>query len=142
MRSLLDVNVLLALLDIDHVDHLRARHWLTDNIAGGWASCALTQNGFVRILSQPRYPNPVPVAEAMGLLARATETAHHEYWPCSTSLLDLGLVDSKHLLGYRQVTDVYLLALATEHGGQFVTFDRGVSLQAVSRATEQNLLVL
>lgn len=56
MRALLDVNVLLALLDRDHVDHQRAREWLTDEIESGWASCAITENGFVRVVSQPRYP--------------------------------------------------------------------------------------
>ncbi|MBO0833188.1 MAG: VapC toxin family PIN domain ribonuclease, partial [Actinobacteria bacterium] len=61
-RALLDINVLLALLDVDHVDHLRARQWLEREIESGWASCAITENGFVRIISQPRYPSPVPVA--------------------------------------------------------------------------------
>lgn len=60
MRALLDVDVLLALLDADHVDHRRAREWLGAEIAHGWASCAVTQNGFVHVLSQPRHPSPVP----------------------------------------------------------------------------------
>jgi hypothetical protein len=66
VRALLDINVLLALLDADHVDHSTARAWLSAEIETGWSSCALTQNGFVRIISQPRYPNPVPVAELFG----------------------------------------------------------------------------
>lgn len=72
MRALLDVNVLLALLDRDHVDHERARAWITGQIERGWASCAITQNGFVRVISQPRYPSPISVAHAIDLLARAT----------------------------------------------------------------------
>src|SRR5262249_18097872 len=59
-RALLDINVLLALLDSDHVDHQLARDWINAEIQHGWASCAITQNGFVRIISQPRYPSPVP----------------------------------------------------------------------------------
>lgn len=58
MRALLDVNVLLALLDSDHVDHKRARAWITRQIEQGWASCAITQNGFVRVISQPAIPAP------------------------------------------------------------------------------------
>ena len=65
MRALLDINVLLALLDADHVDHSRARAWLSAEIEWGWSSCALTQNGFVRILSQPRYPGRVSPSEAI-----------------------------------------------------------------------------
>ena len=55
-RALLDINVLLALPDSDHIDHERARDWISTEIRHGWASCAITQNGFVRIISQPRYP--------------------------------------------------------------------------------------
>lgn len=69
-RALLDVNVLLALLDSDHVDHERARLWLGREIGSGWASCAITENGFVRIISQPRHPSPVPAAQAMARLAQ------------------------------------------------------------------------
>jgi predicted nucleic acid-binding protein len=60
MHALLDVNVLIALLDSDHVHHARARAWLKENIRHGWASCPLTQNGCIRIMSQPGYPNALP----------------------------------------------------------------------------------
>ncbi len=142
MRSLLDVNMLLALLDSDHVDHRRARAWLGAEIAGGWASCAITQNGFVRILSQPQYPSPVPVAEAAERLARATGSEHHAFWPCDLSLLDLESIDRSRVHGPRQVTDVYLLALAVRHGGRFVTFDGRIPLDAVPGATPEHLMVL
>lgn len=141
MRSLLDVNVLLALLDSDHVDHRQARGWLDAEIGHGWASCAVTQNGVVRILSQPQYPSPVPVAEAARRLARATRSRHHAYWPCSVSILDSSLVDRTRVHGPRQVTDVYLLALAVHHGGRFVTFDGRVPLEAVTGATPEHLVV-
>ncbi len=86
-RALLDVNVLLALLDSDHVDHARASDWLDQEITAGWASCAITENGFVRILSQPRYPSPVSPTEAIKL-SRARDSRHHAFWPCDISVLD------------------------------------------------------
>lgn len=142
MRSLVDVNVLLALLDEDHVDHERAWDWMEPAMGNGWASCAITQNGFVRIVTQPRYPSPLPLGRAIKLLADACTTVHHEYWGCSVSLLDDAVVDSSRLHGHRQVTDAYLLALATYHGGRLVTFDQAVPLSAVRGARSQNLVVI
>ena len=141
MRALLDVNVLLALLDADHTGHRRARAWLDAEIGRGWASCAITQNGLVRILSQPQYPSPVPVAEAAARLARATGTEHHAFWPCDLSLLDAS-VDRRRVHGPRQVTDVYLLALAVHHGGRFATFDGRIPLEAVPGASSEHLVVV
>jgi toxin-antitoxin system PIN domain toxin len=142
MRSLLDSNVHLALLDADHVDHQRAQEWISGEIQHGWASCALTQNGFVRIISQPRYPSPVSPSEAVERLRRATGTEHHQFWPCSISLLEDHRVNSSHVHGPRQVTDVYLLALAVEHKGRFVTFDRSIPLSAAPGATQEHLVVV
>lgn len=141
-RALLDVNVLLALFDRDHVDHERAKRWLGAEIGGGWASCAITQNGFVRILSQPRYPSPVPVAEAAARLELATGSEHHAFWPCDLSLLDPRRIDRSRVHGPRQVTDVYLLALAVRHEGRFVTFDGRIPLAAVPGATPEHLVVV
>ncbi len=142
MRALLDINVLLALLDADHVDHQRAQEWISGEIQHGWASCALTQNGFVRILSQPRYPSPVSPSEAVERLRRATNTEYHEFWPCSISLLEDRRINSGHVHGPRQVTDAYLLALAVEHGGRFVTFDRSIPLSAAKGAAPDQLVVV
>lgn len=142
MRALLDIAVLLALLDRDHVDHGRAREWLSENIRHGWASCALTQNGFVRVISQPRYPSPIPPSQAVGLLRRATETRHHEFWPCSISFLDPDRVQPDLVHGPKQVTDLYLLALAVEHDGRFVSFDRSIPRSAVPGARPEHLLAL
>jgi len=142
MRALLDVNVLLALLDVDHVDHRRAEEWISEEIQHGWASCALTENGFVRIISQPKYPCPVSPSEAVEKLRRATRTEHHEFWPCSISLLEDRRVNSGHVHGPSQVTDAYLLALAVEHGGRFVTFDRSIPLSAVPGAKPEHLVVV
>ena len=141
-RALLDINVLLALLDSDHVDHSRAHDWLDDEIAAGWASCAITENGFVRIISQPRYPSPIAPAEAIELLSRACDSAHHEFWPCDVSVLDERIVDRSHMHGPLQVTDAYLLALAMAHDGRFITFDRSLPLSSVRGASEDRLTVL
>ena len=141
-RALLDVNVLLALLDSDHIDHDRARDWLDAEIGTGWASCPITENGFVRIISQPRYPSPVSATEAIDVLGHACDSRHHAFWPCDLSVLDARVVDRTRLHGPRQVTDAYLLALAVAHDGRFITFDRSLSLAAVHGATEEHRTVL
>lgn len=141
-RALLDVNVLLALLDSDHVDHERAHEWFGADADDGWASCAITENGFVRIVSQPRYPSPVAPSEAVSLLARARDGGDHAFWPCEVSILDECVLDATRVHGPRQVTDAYLLALAVAHGGRLVTFDRGVVRSAVPTAGAEHVVVL
>lgn len=142
MYSLLDVNFLIALLDENHLHHSAACAWMDEHIDDGWASCPITQNGCMRILSQPSYPNAIGVQEAVRLLRGATSTRHHHFVADDASLLDSTLVDSQRLLSARQVTDVYLLALAVAHGMRFVTLDRSVSPNAVLGADETSLVVL
>lgn len=141
-RALLDINVLLALLDSDHVHHLPAREWLEREMEWGWASCPLTENGFVRIISQPNYPSPIPAAVAADLLRRATATPHHAFWPDAVSFLDREVIDPTLLHGPRQVTDAYLIALAVASRGRLATFDRAVALSAVKGADESHLAVI
>jgi uncharacterized protein len=142
MRALLDVNVLIALLDSDHVHHLAAHAWLGDHITSGWASCPLTQNGCIRIMSQPAYPGSLPAAAVASRLRAATATEWHAFWPDSISLVDERRVEWRSVLTSRQVTDVYLLGLAVEHAGRFVTFDRSVPLGAVTGAEQRHLAVI
>ena len=141
-RALLDVNVLLALLDSDHVDHLHVHEWIEDGLSDGWSSCAITENGFVRIISQPRYPSPISPTRAIEILQAAQNAGDHLFWPCNVSLLDPECIDRRRLHGPKQVTDAYLLALATAHGAAFVTFDQTLTLTTVPRAGEANLIVL
>jgi toxin-antitoxin system PIN domain toxin len=141
-RALLDVNVLLALLDSDHVQHIAAREWFRSEITAGWASCAITQNGFVRVISQPRYPSPVPPAQAIARLAGATAGAHHRFISSSVSILDSKVVDPSRILSSGQTTDAYLLALATAHDLRLVTFDQSMPSSAVVGAGRSHLLVL
>ena len=142
MRALLDVNVLIALHDASHTHHEPARRWLAGEIGGGWASCALTENGFVRVLSQPRYPADVSPSAAIAMLREATGSPHHERWPCDVTLLDQDVVDARRIHGPKQVTDAYLLALAVRHGGRLVTFDDRIPRSAVPGATADHLVVL
>lgn len=142
MRALLDVNVLIALLDADHAHHRVASQWLADNLKQGWASCPITQNGCLRIMSQPGYPNPMPVSQVIERLAEAAETRHHEFWPDRISLLDASAIVRERLLGPKQLTDAYLLALAVANQGRFVSFDRAVSLATVRGAKASHLCVI
>lgn len=142
MRALLDVNVLIALLDSDHLHHARAMAWLQENIQPGWASCPLTENGCIRIMSQPGYPNPLPAGAIAERLATASATSHHVFWPDAVSILDGGRIAWTAVLSSRQVSDVYLLALAVQQGGRLVTLDRGVPLQAVPAAAARDLVVI
>ena len=141
-RALLDVNVLIALLDADHLHHKRAAAWLAENIKSGWASCAITQNGCVRVMSQPGYPNALPAAGVAQRLREATLAEHHLFVPGDVSLLDTQHFDADQLLGHRQVTDAYLFGLAVWHGLRFVTFDANMPMRVVRGATLEHLVVL
>ncbi|MFZ1324898.1 MAG: TA system VapC family ribonuclease toxin [Candidatus Contendobacter sp.] len=142
MRALLDVNVLIALLDAGHLHHHLALHWLTAHADQGWASCPITQNGCIRIFSHPAYPNSVPAAHVAVRLSQATSHPAHAFWPDTISLLQPDCLMWDQILGSRQVTDAYLLALAVVQGGRFVTLDRGVPLTAVRGAKSDHLLIL
>ena len=140
--ALLDVNVLVALLDAGHLHHRLAMQWLAEHAGAGWASCPLTQNGCVRVLSLAAYPNAQPAAAVAQRLAQATTDRHHRFWPDDLSVLEPGRLRWDRVLGSRQVTDLYLLALAVHHGGRLVTLDRGIALDAVPGATAAHLELL
>ncbi len=142
MRALLDVNVLIALLDAAHTQHTQAHAWLRAHIAHGWASCPITQNGVVRIMSQPSYPKPLSSSRAAALMRAAVSTRHHEFWPDDVSLLDESRIDITRVHGPRQITDALLLAMAVNRRGKFVTFDSAVPTGAVRGFLVKHLLVL
>ena len=142
MRALLDVNILIALLDENHDRHTVVSDWFANHIEQGWASCPLTQNGCIRILSQPRYPNPLGVAEAVERLRAAASTLHHQFVADDISLLDDTAVDGDNLPGSGHITDIYLLALAVEHGARLVTLDKRVPLATVREAREESLVII
>ena len=142
MRALLDVNVLIALLDGSHLHHARASQWLAGEIEHGWASCPLTQNGCLRIMAQPAYPQALPLAAVAQRLGQAAATPAHLFIADDYSLLDADSLHWPQLLGHRQVTDAYLLGLAVRHGCRFVSFDARVNLAAAPGAKAEHLWVL
>ena len=142
MRALLDINVLIALLDQDHSMHGQAGSWFAVNAGSGWASCPITQNGCVRIMSHPSYPNPLQVGPIMERLGEAIATAQHQFWADDVSLLDSRVADPTRIHGPRQVTDLYLLALAVRHRGCFVSFDSSIPLTAIKGAEKKHMVAL
>jgi len=112
MRALLDINVIIALLDSGHVMHMAASRWLAQHQEHGWATTPTTENGVVRIMSQPTYPPHRPAAQVAERLSEACGHASHQFWPEAVSLLEPGRIAWQRLLGSRQITDCYLLALA------------------------------
>lgn len=142
MRALFDVNVLLALFDPAHTLHARARSWWQANEQHGWASTPITENGFLRIISQPSYPQPVPLATALAAMKGWAGPPRHVRWSDDVSILDATIFDHGRLLGPKQLTDAYLLALAARNGGRFVTLDRRVPLAAVRKATAEHIVML
>jgi hypothetical protein len=131
-RFLLDVNVLIALIDPAHMQHDNAHNWFSAQGKRAWATCPLTENGIVRVVGHARYPNspgtPAAVAELVQVLRGL---GGHEFWADDISLLDPDHIEVTRLLESSQVTDSYLLALATAHGGKLVTFDRHLVADAV-----------
>ena len=133
MIYLLDVNVLIALIDPSHVSHDSAHDWFAQEGAASWATCPITQNGLVRIVSHPRYPNGVATPrDALRLLKELTELPGHVFWSDDLSLTDPRWLRPDHLLNSGQVTDSYLLALAARNGGKLATLDRRLSTLAVT----------
>jgi uncharacterized protein len=142
MRVLFDVNVLIAIVDEEHVHHRVAHEWWAANRSAGWATCPLTENGLARIMSQSGYKNPVTTTFAIDLLAEQMAETDHAFWPDDISLCDGALFDPSCILGPNQITDAYLLALAVKHGGRLATLDRSVSLRAVRGAESRHVAVI
>lgn len=141
--ALLDVNVLLALSNPKHMHHEAAHDWFADHHARGWATCPITQNGFVRVLSNPAAgAGGVRTAEVIDLLQRFCSAKEHVFWPDGVSLTDSQLFNPSLIRGYRQVSDIYLLGLAKKMGGYLATFDGGIPLAAVVGATRDTLAVI
>lgn len=142
MLPLYDVNVLIAMFDDEHAQHETAMKWHNEHAAGGWATCPMTQNGLIRIMSQPAYTRPLTTRQVTERLYEATLASNHHFLPDNVSLADPAIVAFDALLSHKTTTDIYLLALAVAHNARFVTFDHGVSLRAAVGATEGHLVKL
>jgi toxin-antitoxin system PIN domain toxin len=144
MRALFDVNVIIALLDPDHAFHDRAHEWWAANLKHGWASCPLTENGAVRIMSNPNYSRTAGFtpADLIGRLRTFAGDTDHEFWPDDISLRDEAFFATERIHSSQQLTDLYLLALAAKRQGRLVTFDQGIPLSTVPVAKAANLSVV
>jgi uncharacterized protein len=124
---LFDVNLLVALFWTNHVHHGRARHWFFGLGDAGWATCPLTQAGFVRVSSNPRvFPDAPSPAAVVDLLETNLRHPGHCFWPDDISFGEATSALLPRLTGHQQVTDAYLLALALRNGGALATFDSGI----------------
>lgn len=142
MRALLDVNMLVALFDENHSLHTPAMRWFDEHGDEGWATCPITENGCVRVMSQPAYPERMPILALVERLRQATAHRAHQFWPDDASVLDGGKIDASRIHGPGQLTDTYLLALAVAHGGRLVTLDQSIPLDAVRGAQKKHLVVI
>jgi toxin-antitoxin system PIN domain toxin len=129
---LLDVNVLIALIDPAHVQHDAAHAWFGRTGHRAFATCPITENGLLRVVGHPRYPNsPGPPGVFVTTLTALRELPGHVFWADSISLLDKSRLDASLLSTHARVTDTYLLALACANGGQLATFDHKLDPEAV-----------
>jgi uncharacterized protein len=129
---LLDVNVLIALVDPAHVQHDDVHAWFGRTGKRAFATCPLTENGLLRIVGHPSYPNsPGPPSAVAPALVALRGLPGHVFWPDSASLADPGFCDASKLTSHSRVTDSYLLALARLHGGKLATLDHKLAADAV-----------
>ena len=128
------MNALIALVDRDHVGHSAITRWFRRNHRAGWATCPLTENGVVRVLSQAAYPSgrrtPAEIVEVLDAV-KAAFAQSHEFWSDDISLTDSAVFDPALIAGSNQVTDAYLLGLVAQRTAKLVSFDRTLPWQAI-----------
>jgi uncharacterized protein len=138
---LLDTNLLIALAWPQHVHHAQAHAWFDAVGRAEWATCPVTQLGFVRISSNPKIiPDAVSPREALEMLRRITALPGHVFWQDTITPLAETVFNSIALVGHRQLTDAYLLALAQHEGGKLATIDDGIE-ELIPVHAERPLLV-
>lgn len=126
--ALLDVNALVALAWDSHVHHAAMRAWFTANSSAGWATCSITESGFVRVSSNPIVlPSAIGIDAARGVLSTLRSHPNHRFL---TDDVSMGDSDVPSIAGYRQVTDAHLLTLARRRGVRLVTFDSSILAMA------------
>ncbi|WP_308221633.1 TA system VapC family ribonuclease toxin [Microbacterium aoyamense] len=132
---LLDVNVVIALIDPQHVHHDRAHDWFADRGGSRWHTSPTVQNGVIRVVSNPKYSNTQPAPVVIASLASLTARGDHLFLADAVSLLDSS-VHTERLLANSQVTDTYLLHLAASNEAQLATFDTRIVTSAVPSGAE------
>jgi uncharacterized protein len=143
MIALLDVNVLVALFDPTHIYHEAAHAWFGLNRQDRWATCPLTENAFVRVLSNPAYRGRLTtIDDAASRLKTLFAGGDHVFWPDSVSVCEGSRFHWRNVQGHRQLTDVYLLALAISNRGCLASFDSKIPLAAIDGAREHHLKVI
>ncbi|HMO44752.1 MAG TPA: VapC toxin family PIN domain ribonuclease [Rubrivivax sp.] len=129
-RYLLDVNVLIALIDPAHVQHDQVHDWFGRVGHKAFATCPITENGLLRIVGHPKYPNsPGPPSVAASALSAIRGLPGHAFWSDGISLVQSRWVDPALLSSHGRVTDSYLLALARENKGQLATLDQKLATE-------------
>lgn len=132
MTHLLDINVLVALFDAAHGHHEAAHRWFAQVGSVAWATCPITENGVVRVLSNPAYPtvsaSPSEVVERLRVFCAQPG---HAFWSDTVSLTDAALFDTSRLRGHQQITDLYLAGVAARYGGRLATFDSAIPTAAL-----------
>jgi len=124
--ALLDLNLLTALFWPSHEHHAVAHDWFDERRVDGWATCPMTQLGFVRLVSNPAFSrDALSVRDALTLLLKNLAHPDQVFWSADRDAASLTPM-APSLRGHQQVTDAYLLALAHHHGGLVATFDRGL----------------
>ena len=139
--ALLDVNVLVALFDADHIHHDLAHDWFREQRGQGWATCPITQAGFIRIVSNPAFSrDAVQPREAIQVLSANTVAKDHAFWPDEIPVAEAVAFTGVRLMGHQQVTDAYLLGLAIRRGGVLATLDQGIAALMEPKSAERKSL--
>ena len=145
VTCLLDVNLLIALLWPAHKEHGKAQSWFAENAHQGWATCPITENGFIRITSGFAYPNlrvtPEEAAQSLRTL-RQHYFASYQFWAEGVSLTDESLFELGQLTSSKQTTDIYLAGLAFHRRAKLATFDVSVPWTAVRAASAELVEVI
>lgn len=129
---LLDVNVLIALVDPAHVQHEQAHIWFARVGKKNFATCPITENGLLRIVGHPKYPNsPGPPSAVMPALTAIRALPGHNFWAEKLSIADESCISAPQLSSHARITDIYLLALAKLYGGRLATMDRRMTTDAI-----------
>lgn len=137
MSHLLDANALIALAWPTHEHHPRMIGWFRQHARAGWASTALTQAAFVRIVCQPAFSGgSIAVSEVAELLLRNTAHPKHRLVALDFGFADVLGACTGGILGHRQITDAWLLTAAIRRGMKLLTFDSGIT-QLLSNAQER-----